>query len=299
MPMSTAFVLSGGGSLGAVQVGMLQALARRGITPDLLVGTSAGAVNALWVAQHGMGADSLHELALIWTGLSRRVIFPLGPAGALRALTGHAPALSSSEPLGDLVRAHSTIDDLTESSIPVHVLATDLLSGDAVLISTGTPSAAVRASAAIPGIFAPFGIGGRLLIDGAFASSSGVVQAAGLGASHIYVLPAGVACALPRPPDTALGIAVHALTLLLEQRLITEVAQPPEGAKIHVVPPLCPLSTSAADFSHAADLVDRASRSSTTWIDEGGLQVSQPARFLSLHDHDPDGWHPGSPAVRP
>ena len=65
--MTTAFVLTGGGSLGAVQVGMLQALAEHGIQPDLLVGTSCGAMNAAWVAGHGMSRDSLTELAAVWT----------------------------------------------------------------------------------------------------------------------------------------------------------------------------------------------------------------------------------------
>ena len=74
--MTTAFVLSGGGSLGAVQVGMLQALAERGVEPDLLVGTSCGALNAAWVAGHGMSRTSLAELAAVWIGLRRRDIFP-------------------------------------------------------------------------------------------------------------------------------------------------------------------------------------------------------------------------------
>jgi NTE family protein len=75
--MTTAFVLSGGGSLGAVQVGMLQALSERGITPDLLVGTSAGALNAVFVAAHGAGSHALEELADIWTTLRRDDVFPL------------------------------------------------------------------------------------------------------------------------------------------------------------------------------------------------------------------------------
>lgn len=283
--MSTAFVLSGGGSLGAVQVGMLQALAERGIQPDLLVGTSAGAVNALWVAQHGMSPDSLAELADIWQRLDRHDIFPVRPAHLLHALTGGSPALSSSESLGELVRKHSTIDDLAEATIPVHLLATDLFSGNAVLISSGSPSEAVRASAAIPGIFAPRWSGDRLLIDGALATPSGVAQAVDLGATEIYVLPTGVACALPHPPRTALGVAMQALTLLIEQRLIPEVAYPPSGADIRLVPPLCPVTTSAVDFKHAAELIPRARQASTRWFENGGLEVPEPARFLSLHDH--------------
>lgn len=285
---STAFVLSGGGSLGAVQVGMLQALSHQGIQPDLLVGTSAGAVNALWVAEHGMSVDSLTELARIWQGLHRRDIFPIRPTHVMHALAGRSAALSSSEPLGELVRAHSDIADLTETQIPVHLLATDLLSGKAVLISSGCPSDAVRASAAIPGIFAPISLDGRWLIDGALSAPAGVAHAARLGATQIYVLPAGVPCALLDPPRSAVGIAVQALTLMIEQSLMAEVAWPPPSASVHLIPPLCPVTTSAADFAHATELIQRARRAGTKWIDEGGLDVSDPARFLTLHDHDHD-----------
>ena len=88
--MTTAFVLSGGGSLGAVQVGMLQALAERRITPDLLVGTSAGALNAVFVAAHGTGPAALDLLAGTWTALRRDDIFQFGHRGCCSRSPGPA-----------------------------------------------------------------------------------------------------------------------------------------------------------------------------------------------------------------
>jgi NTE family protein len=284
--MSTAFVLSGGGSLGAVQVGMLQALSERGIRPDLLVGTSAGAVNALWVAQHGMSRDSLTRLAAIWSHLRRRDIFPLRTGQVLRAVLGRSPALSSSEHLGELVSSHCGIDDLGAAAVPVHLVATDLLRGNAVLMSSGSPVDAVRASAAVPGIYEPVWVGGRWLVDGALAAPSGVSLAVGLGATEVFVLPTGVPCALPHPPRSAVAASLHALTLLIEQRLVAEVQHLPGKATIRLVPPLCPVSVPASDFSRASELIQRAHQASATWIEEGGLDVPEPARFLSLHTHD-------------
>lgn len=138
--MVTAFVLSGGGSLGAVQVGMLQTLAEQGVHPDLLVGTSVGALNALWVADHGMSTESLAGLAGIWQGLRRRDVFAIRPAQVRRALLGRSPSVCGSEPLGELVRRHCSISDLSDATIPVHMAATDLLTGKAVLISRGAPA---------------------------------------------------------------------------------------------------------------------------------------------------------------
>jgi len=283
--MSTAFVLSGGGSLGAVQVGMLQALAERGIAPDLLVGTSAGAVNAAWVATRGMSAVSLGDLAGLWTGLQRRDVFPVSARHALLAMVGRRAALCSDSGLRELVLAHIGIDDVAEAAVPLHVVATDLLSGEGVLVSHGSVVDAVLASAAIPGVFPPVTIAGQHLVDGGVAQCGGVSEAVDLGASEIYVLPAGYPCALDSAPTSALAVAVQALTLLIEQRLIVEVARFGGAATIKVLPPLCPLAISAADFGHAAELVDRGHRDTATWLDEGGVGLAAPERFLSLHRH--------------
>jgi NTE family protein len=287
--MSTAFVLSGGGSLGAVQVGMLQALGERGIAPDLLVGTSAGAVNAAWVAGHGMSAGSLAELARLWIGLRRQDVFPVNAGHALLAMLGRRSALSSNGNLHDVVSAHVGIGDLVEATVPLHLVATDLLSGEEVLLCAGDLVPAVLASAAIPGVFPPVTIAGRPLVDGGVADHTAVSQAVGLGATEIYVLPAGYPCALRRAPASALGVAVQALTLLIEQRLIVEVARYAGAATIKVLPPLCPLRVSAADFGHGADLVDRGRRATAARLDEGGVDLPHQERFLSLHQHRPSG----------
>ena len=104
---TTAFVLSGGGSLGAVQVGMLQALALSGVHPDLLVGTSAGAVNAAWVAGHGMSTDSLDRARRVWAGLRRSDIFPVDPRQVVRGLTGRSMGITSDTRLRRLVGTHA------------------------------------------------------------------------------------------------------------------------------------------------------------------------------------------------
>jgi NTE family protein len=282
---TTAFVLSGGGSLGAVQVGMLQALAEQGIRPDLLVGTSAGAMNAAWVAGHGLSRASLEALADVWRALRRADVFPVDPRRVLGALLSRDVALSSARPLGDLVRRHAGFDDLADARIPVHFVATDLLSGRDVLISDGSVVAGVLASASIPAVFPPVELGGRLLVDGALAPHAGVTQAVALGAEVVYLLATGAPCALAEPPRSAVAMALHALTLLLEQRAIHDVAASAADVALKVLPPLCPLAVSAADFSRAAELIGRARRSSLAWIEAGGTELPTPERFLSLHKH--------------
>ena len=286
--MTTAFVLSGGGSLGAVQVGMLQALAQRDVHPDLLIGTSAGAINAAYVAGHGTSRRAIDDLATIWRGLRRQDVFPFDPLRHLLAFAGCRPSLCSSHSLRHLIEQHLPFENLEDAAIDLHIVATDLLCGQEVLLSSGDAVSAVLASAAIPGVLPAVQREGLTLVDGGVADNAALSQAVALGADEVYVLPAGFACALQRPPTTALGAAVQALSLLIEQRLIIDVAQFPQfagHARLKVLPPLCPLSISSADFSHAGELIDRARVATGDWLDSGGPTLPAPERFLSLH-HD-------------
>jgi NTE family protein len=299
--MTTAFVLSGGGSLGAVQVGMLQALADHGIAPDLLVGASAGALNAAFVAGNGFDDATLERLADVWRGLRRQDVFPFAPHRHLLALAGGRSSLCSSDGLRHLIDAHIAYDRLEDAAIPVHIVTTDVLSGTEILLSAGDPVAAVLASSAIPAVFPTVTIDDRVLFDGGVADNTPISQAVALGATRVVVVPAGVSCALPQPPRSAIATAVHALTLLIEQRLVLDVAAYHDEVELIVLPPLCPLSISASDFRSAGQLIERAHQSSRTWLDNGNQHLPHPERFLALHQHpqhdDHDHAHAGRDAA--
>src|SRR5215213_7947730 len=283
--MTTAFVLSGGGSLGAVQVGMLQALGERGVTPDLLVGTSAGALNAVFLAAHGMSTASLDVLARTWTALRRDDVFPLRAPQMMLALAGARDALCSDSGLGRLVRRHLGFARLEDAPIPVHIVTTDLLTGEEVLLSEGDPVSAVLASSAIPAVLPPVRRDGRTLVDGGLADNAAISQAVAMGADRVYVLPTGYACALPTPPTRPLAVAVQALSLLVQQRLVTDVALYTDRVDLVVLPPLCPLRISAIDFRHAGELRRRAHDSAARWLDSGAAYRPRPERILGMHGH--------------
>jgi NTE family protein len=283
--MSTAFVLSGGGSLGAVHVGMLQALADRRITPDLLVGTSAGALNALFVAAHGTGPAALDELADTWGRLRRDDVFPLRPHHMALALSGARNALCTHSGLENLVRQHIPFARLEQAEIPVHLVATDLLSGEEVLLSEGDALTAVQASCAVPAVLPPVERDGRTLVDGGLADNAAISQAVALGADRVFVLPTGYACALPAAPRHPLGVAIQALSLLVEQRLISDVRMFADRVDLVVLPPLCPLRISSINFRHADQLSRRAHASAAAWLDSGKAATGRPERVLGLHTH--------------
>jgi NTE family protein len=249
-----AFVLSGGASLGAVQVGMLRALFEQGVKPDILVGTSVGAVNAAWAAcmPNRQGMD---ELAEIWLSLRRSDVFPISPLTSAAGLLGRANHLISNDGLRTVLERHFPCERLEDAIVPVHVVTTDLKSGRATILSSGAAVPALLASCAIPGVFPPVTIGRRDYVDGGVANHTPITVAIELGATEIFVLPVGYPW-LNREPTNALGMALHALARIVEQKLDADVAMHGDAANIHVMPVLDIADVSPADFGHTQELID-------------------------------------------
>ena len=282
-PDRVAFVLSGGASLGAVQVGMAQALEERGVRPDLIVGASVGALNGAWMSARGDRAG-LEELARVWTSLKRGDVFPLRPLTGLFGFLGRSDHLVNASGLERLLRRHLPFERLEDAPIPLHVVATEVTTGLEVTLTRGDAVQAIVASAAIPGVYPPVRIDGRDLMDGGVIDNTPVSVAVAAGAEAVYVLPTGYACALHEAPRSALGVALQALTLLIDQRLAADIARYENRCDLHVIPPLCPLSVPPVDFGHAAELIERSRAAAHEWLDKGKPAGSQ-ADLLSFHRH--------------
>ncbi|MGN6570616.1 MAG: patatin-like phospholipase family protein [Pseudolabrys sp.] len=278
----TAFVFSGGGSLGAIQVGMLRALLAAGVVPDFVVGASVGAINASYFAC-APTSEGVAALARIWLGLRRADIFPFTFANAI-GLFRHPGNLVDSAGLRRVIEAHLPCALIEEAHVPLHIMATNL-QGLPVRLSAGPAVEAILASTAIPGIFPPVTIGGDPLIDGAVAANTPMRLAMELGATRIIVLPTGYACALREPPRSAIGKALHAVTLMIAWQLMHELERVPEKCRVHLVPTLCPLAVSPFDFSSSGELIARAEKTSRKWIEDGGLTRPAQPEELSPHRH--------------
>jgi NTE family protein len=278
----TAFVLAGGGSLGAVQVGMLRSLVAAGVRPDFIVGSSVGAMNACYFAG-APNAEGVERLARIWLGLRRRDIFPFTFGMAL-GLLRHANYLVDPSSLRALIERHLPFIALQEAKLPVHIVATDM-QGVAVTLSQGSAVEAIMASAAVPGIFPTVEVGGAPLMDGAVAANTPLWLAMTLGASRIIVLPTGYACALEKPPASAVARGLHAITLLIAWQLIRDLERLPQEVEVHLAPALCPLNVSPYDFSRSGELISRATAACQEWIAKGGLTRRASPADLAPHHH--------------
>src|SRR4051795_4879350 len=125
----TGFVLSGGSSLGAQQAGMLRALYEQGITADLLVGTSAGTINAAFVASRPQTEATARELARIWRDLQQGDVFPVSMRALVGGLCRKRDHLVPDHALRRLVSRYLEYEDFADATTPLHVVADDMIGG--------------------------------------------------------------------------------------------------------------------------------------------------------------------------
>lgn len=254
--MTTAFVLTGGASLGSIQAGMLEALYEHGIAPDLIVGTSAGALNAAFIADRLQSVETAQELGDVWRGLGRNQVFPVNPLTGALGFLGLRNNLVPDSGLRRLVRRHLAADRLEDTEIPLHVIATDVLTGEDIRLSHGPLLDAVMASAAIPGVLPSVAWNGRQLIDGGVSNNAPITHAFALGADEVYVLPTAGPCELDEPPRGALAMLLYATGVLVRQGLAHDLARLSAADRVIVLPPPCPIRVQPSDFSRADCLIE-------------------------------------------
>lgn len=279
----TAFVFAGGGSFGAIQVGMMQALAGHGLHADLVVGSSVGAMNGAYYA----GAptlDGVRKLADIWRGLTRQDVFPVSLHSFVNFLW-RRDFLISHDGIRRLIETHLPYRNLEDAQIPVHIVTTDIVTGETVVLSEGSAAEAIVASTAIPGAFAPVKYKSRYLADGAISSNTPIRVAIQKGAQRLIIIPTGFACAENAPPVGAVATVLHALTLLISRQMTTELEYLEPAIEYYVVPPLCPLVGSPYDFSRTEDHIARAIKSTEAWLADGGLEKSGIPGEMRPHSH--------------
>ena len=266
---------------------MLKALSGAGIAADMIVGSSVGAINGAYFAGNPT-PDGAAALEAIWRGFSRQDLFPI----TWRTLLGFVRRrnfLLSSEGVRRLAETHLPYRRLEEARLPLHVVATDILSGAPFVLSEGSAADALIASTAIPAAFAPLQVGQRYLADGAITSNTPVRVAVSFGATRLIVLPTGFACALEAPPGGAVASALHALTLLIARQLVHELEGLPSTIDYAIVPTLCPLRGSPYDFSQIGAMIEASEAGTRQWLAADGLSARSIPDALRAHSHHNGG----------
>jgi NTE family protein len=232
--VTTAFVLGGGGLLGAHEVGMLRALSEAGIQPDLVVGTSIGAVNGAFVAADP--ARAAERLAELWRGESLGAVFSETVVGRAVRLARSGTHLHAIEPLRQMLADTLPATDFSDLALPFHCVGACIEDATARWFSTGPVVPAVMASCAVPGLLPPVEIDGRHYFDGGLVDSIPVGRAVALGASCVYVLQVGrVESPLP-VPTRPWEVGLVAFEIARRHRFHEEMSSLPENVEVHVLP---------------------------------------------------------------
>jgi NTE family protein len=272
-PVETAFVLSGGGNRGACQVGMLRALCERGIVPDLVVGSSIGAVNAAFFA----GEPTLEGTYLageMWRTVATNDVFPKGRLHGSWRFVERREAVYPIEGLRRLVRSYLRFERLEDSPVPLTVVATRLADGVEEWLTKGPALEAVLASAALPAIFPSVEIDGRRYVDGGVVNNTPLSVALAAGARRVYVLLcSGVEIRTldyERPYEAMLvgfGLSIRA-------RLRRELAAVPEDVDVVVLEQSGVQEIMWQDFSHTEELLERGYLDARVVLDRVEEQIA-------------------------
>jgi NTE family protein len=274
-----AFVLPAGGSTGAVQVGILCALAERGIRPDLLVGCSVGALNATFFALDP-GVAQARMLARVWHMLSRRDVFGTGRTRTLARIIGRRNHIFDPRPLRALIRSLVPLDDLADAPTPVHVVTTDLDMGVAQWWTKGPAHELLYASACLPGLFPPAVIDGRRHVDGGVLEPIPVSRAVDTDARVIYVLGQNVGFGEDDPPQlAALHVLLRCFGISRYARLPDPASLARVGQRVVVVPGAPAGGIDITDFAYTDRLMSESTECAHRFLDgvDGSAETSETA----------------------
>ncbi len=265
-----AFVLGGGGVLGAVEVGMLRALFRAGFRPDVVVGTSIGAVNGALVAADPAEAVT-DRLVRLWTSPEAAAVYGDSIGRQVRRFAARTH-LHSPRPLRRLLESElgeaTTFADL---KVPFRCCAANIERAAEFWFHDGPLVPAVLASASVPGLLPPTEIGGQHFVDGGIVNSIPIGEAVTQGAKQIFVLQVGRIERELTPPRRPWEIAQVAFEIARRHRFARDLAEVPAGVSVHVLPTGDPESSLSSlryrDTSQVARRIEQAREATLQYLD--------------------------------
>ncbi len=265
-----AFVLSGGGVLGSVQVGMLRALNEAGIKPDVITGCSVGGINGAAFAADPTAAG-VDRLIRLWSNLADgnpdlmpRSRLPLIAQMALKRASIHDPAV-----LEELLYNELPARTFSELRVPFACVATDAHLAAAHWFDKGPLIPALMASAALPAVYPPVAVEGKLLYDGGVVNELPLEWAVANGARKLYILQVGHLDPRPLEPEKPFDSLMHAYWTARVQRVEEDLAEVSDGCEVIRLPAGGSPRVRFDDYSRGRELMTAAYESSRRFLTTG------------------------------
>ncbi|MFF7192891.1 patatin-like phospholipase family protein [Streptomyces sp. NPDC008079] len=281
-----AFVLGGGGALGAYEVGMLKALFAQGVKPGMVLGTSVGAINGAAVAAEP-SQTAVGRLIELWTGLGKAGVFAGSLMGRVSTAVRSRTHLYTPAPLVDLLREHVQVALIEELEVPFQCVAASIENAAEHWFDRGPLIEAVLASSAVPGLLPPVDVDGEHFVDGGLVNSIPVGRAVALGAREIYVLQVGRIERPLTPPKLPWDVAMVAFEIARRHRFARDMADLPSDVTVHVLPSGAASGEAAGAlgqlrhraFGQTADRIERAYAASSRYL-ESALDGASPKSLV-------------------
>jgi NTE family protein len=269
-----AFVLGGGGQMGAHEVGMIRALLERDVRPDLVVGTSVGALNGAAVAARP-DLEMVDVLESAWLNLDEDRVFGDSLLARTANLVRSRTYLHSNGPLRQMLERMLPVKRFEDLRVPFQCVAASIERAAEHWFSAGPLIDPILASCAVPGIMPPVELDGEHFIDGGVVNSIPIERAVDLGAKEIYVVHVGRIERPLSPPKNPWQVAMVAFEIARRHRFAHDMATLPEGVTAHVLPTGEPESPKYSDvsqlryrdFKAAATRIRRAHRAAAAYLD--------------------------------
>lgn len=268
MSVKRAFVLSGGANMGCAQVGMLQALFEHNITPDLLVGTSVGALNAAAVATNPT-LEGVLDLAELWRSIGTSDIFPGGPLTRAWNVVKRGAYLVDNTGLAKVIERATPVREIEDLQLPVRIVACDLATGEEIVLCRGPLKEALLASAALPGVFPPVRHDDRVLVDGGVVDAVPIWHALSDDIDEIYVLNVSGGGSL-KNLRTPLDVMTRSFSISRNLRFDVEQRNASHNTQVYVLPRPTD-HREMYDFDHSERLIQETYKLAYAYLDENRL----------------------------
>lgn len=269
--MKTAFVFSGGASLGSVEVGMLKAIVEHGIKPDLVLGTSVGSLNGAFYA-HNPTLEGVEILEKVWKQLRARDVFTPSPLTPVKNIATFGQYLISPKNLRALISDNIPYEKIEDAQIPLYIVSADIKTGDEIVFDKGLLKEAIMASAGIPGVFPPQHMGPNVLVDGGMVNNAPISTAVKLGAERVVVFPIGFPYTPDQDPKNLGEILIPAFLYLLNRQLSADYYIYKDKVDLIIIPPPENIEVGPHDFSKSESLISRSYNRTKKWLEKGGYE---------------------------